>query len=88
MVALAIMGLIGVLVPLATGIITDTVAGSARPFERIARGATDVGALNWLSNLVPHYQPSSRGTLSFYCLVIVACIGLKGLMSFLSLIHI
>jgi ATP-binding cassette, subfamily B, multidrug efflux pump len=84
MVALAIMGLIGVIVPLATGIITDTVAGSARPFERIARGATDIGALNALSNLIPHYQPSSRGTLSFYCLVIVACIALKGLMSFLT----
>jgi len=84
MVALAIMGLIGVIVPLATGIITDTVAGSARPFERLARGATDVGALNWLSNLLPHYQPNSRGTLSFYCLVIVVCIGLKGLMSFLT----
>ena len=84
MVALAVMGLIGVLVPLATGIITDTVAGSARPFERIARGATDLGALNSLSNLIPHYQPNSRGTLSFYCLVIVACIALKGLMSFLT----
>jgi ATP-binding cassette subfamily B multidrug efflux pump len=84
MVALAIMGLIGVIVPLATGIITDTVAGSARPFEQVAHGATDIGALNRLSNLIPHYQPSSRGTLSFYCLVIVVCIALKGLMSFLT----
>jgi ATP-binding cassette, subfamily B, multidrug efflux pump len=84
MVALAIMGLIGVIVPLATGIITDTVAGSARPFEQVAHGATDLGALNRLSNLIPHYQPNSRGTLSFYCLVIVVCIGLKGLMSFLT----
>ncbi|HXC49149.1 MAG TPA: ABC transporter ATP-binding protein [Candidatus Sulfotelmatobacter sp.] len=84
MVALAIMGLIGVIVPLATGIITDTVAGSARPFEQVAHGATDLGALNRLSSLIPHYQPNSRGTLSFYCLIIVACIGLKGLMSFLT----
>ncbi|HTA59812.1 MAG TPA: ABC transporter ATP-binding protein [Candidatus Baltobacteraceae bacterium] len=84
MVALAIMGLIGVIVPLATGIITDTLAGSARPFEQVAHGATDLGALNRLSSLIPHYQPSSRGTLSFYCLVIVVCIGLKGLMSFLT----
>jgi ATP-binding cassette subfamily B multidrug efflux pump len=85
MVALAIMGLIGVIVPLATGIITDTVAGSARPFEQVAPGVTtDVGALHRLSNLIPHYQPSSRGTLSFYCLVIVVCIALKGLMSFLT----
>jgi len=65
MVALAIMGLIGVLVPLATGIITDTLAGSARPFEQVAHGATDIGALNRLSNLIPHYQPSSRGNAEF-----------------------
>ena len=84
MVALAIMGLIGVIVPVATGIITDTLAGSARPFEQVAHGATDLGALNRLSNLIPHYQPGSRGTLSFYCLIIVVCIGLKGLMSFLT----
>jgi ATP-binding cassette, subfamily B, multidrug efflux pump len=84
MVALAIMGLIGVIVPLATGIITDTLAGSARPFEQVAHGATDIGALNRLSNLIPRYLPNSRGTLSFYCLVIVVCIGLKGLMSFLT----
>src|SRR5260370_11645387 len=84
MVVVGIMGLIGVIGPLATGIITDTLAGSARPFEQVAHGATDLGALNRLSNLIPHYQPSSRGTLSFYCLVIVVCIGLKGLMSFLT----
>jgi ATP-binding cassette subfamily B protein len=82
--ALAIMGLIGVIVPLATGIITDTLAGSERPFERIAHGASDLGALNRLSNLVPHYLPSNRGTLVFYCLLIVACMALKGLMSFLT----
>jgi ATP-binding cassette, subfamily B, multidrug efflux pump len=85
MVALAIMGLIGVLVPLATGIITDAVAGSARPFERVAPGVTaDIGALQWLSNHIPYYQAGSRGTLAFYCLVIVGCIALKGLMSFLT----
>src|SRR5258708_9333019 len=44
MVVLAIMGLIGVIVPLATGIITDTLAGSARPFEQVAHGASDLGA--------------------------------------------
>jgi ATP-binding cassette, subfamily B, multidrug efflux pump len=85
LVALAIMGLIGVIVPLATGIITDAVAGSARPFERVAPGVTaDIGALQWLSNHIPYYQASSRGTLGFYCLVIVGCIALKGLMSFLT----
>jgi ATP-binding cassette subfamily B protein len=85
LVALAIMGLIGVIVPLATGIITDTLAGSARPFEQVAPGVTaDVGALQWLSNHIPSYQAGSRGTLVVYCLVIVVCIALKGLMSFLT----
>ena len=34
LLTLALMGLIGSIVPLTTGIITDTVAGSQRPFER------------------------------------------------------
>ena len=32
MVTLALMGIVGNVVPLATGVITDTLAGSARPF--------------------------------------------------------
>jgi ATP-binding cassette, subfamily B, multidrug efflux pump len=84
MVTLLLMGLIGSIVPLATGIITDTVAGSARPFERAMHGATDVGPLNWLSGLVPYYAPNSRRTLVIYCLLLVACISIKGVLSFLS----
>ena len=84
LVTLLLMGLVGNIVPLATGIITDTVAGSARPFEQVTHGANDVGLLNWLSRIVPHYEPHSRKTLSFYCLLVVVCIVLKGLMSFLT----
>ncbi len=84
LLTLALMGLVGAIVPLATGIITDTLAGSGRPFERIAHGATDVSPLNWLSNIVPHYRPSNSGTLKFYCLVVVFCIAIKGIMSFLT----
>jgi ATP-binding cassette, subfamily B, multidrug efflux pump len=84
MLTLALMGLVGAIVPLATGIITDTLTGSARPFERFTHGATDITPLNWLSNIVPHYQPSDRGTLLFYCLIVVVCIAFKGLMSFLT----
>jgi ATP-binding cassette, subfamily B, multidrug efflux pump len=84
LLTLALMAFIGNLIPLATGIVTDTVAGSARPFERTTYGANDVGPLNWLSTRIPHYEPKSRGTLKFYCLLVVVCIALKGVMSFLT----
>jgi ATP-binding cassette, subfamily B, multidrug efflux pump len=82
LLTLVLMGLIGNIVPLATGIITDTLAGSPRPFELAAHGAKDVAPLNWLSNLVPSYQPHSRRTLWIYCLILIGCIALKGLLSF------
>ncbi|MGB7436848.1 MAG: hypothetical protein WBW49_15655, partial [Candidatus Acidiferrum sp.] len=47
LLTLVIMGLIGNIVPLATGIITDTLAGSSRPFELATHGAHDVAPLNW-----------------------------------------
>jgi ATP-binding cassette, subfamily B, multidrug efflux pump len=82
LVTLALMGLVGNIVPLATGVITDTLAGSQRPFERATHGAADVVPLNWLSSLVPYYQPHSRRTLAIYCLILVVCIAIKGVMSF------
>jgi ATP-binding cassette subfamily B multidrug efflux pump len=84
LLTLVLMGLVGNIVPLATGVITDTLAGSQRPFERALHGAGDVAPLNWLSNLIPYYEPHSRRTLAIYCLILVACIGLKGVMSFLT----
>ena len=84
MIALVLMGLIGSVVPLTTGIITDTVAGSSRPFERAVHGANDVGPLNWLSHIVPYYAPNSRHTLAIYCLFLILCIAIKGVLSFLS----
>jgi ATP-binding cassette subfamily B multidrug efflux pump len=82
LLTLIVMGLVGSIVPLTTGVITDTLAGSQRPFERAMHGANDVAPLNWLSNLVPYYQPNSRHTLAIYCLILIACISLKGVMSF------
>jgi ATP-binding cassette, subfamily B, multidrug efflux pump len=79
---LVLMSLIGSIIPLATGVITDTLAGSSRPFELATHGAADVTPLNWLSNLVPYYQPHSRQTLLIYVLLLVACITVKGIMSF------
>lgn len=78
---LAFMGLIGNLVPIATGIITDTLAGSARPFAHPDRGAALVDS-DWLSRIIPYYQPNSRHTLLIYCLILVACIAIKGVLSF------
>ncbi len=82
LLTLVVMGLIGSVVPLATGIITDTLAGSARPFEISADGAMDVAPLNRLSNLVPSYQPNSRHTLLIYVLILIGCIVVKGVMSY------
>ena len=82
LLTLALMGIIGNVVPLATGIITDTLAGSPRPFSHPVNGVAGTMGVNWLGDHVPYYQPSSRSTLLFYCLVVVVCIGLKGLFSF------
>jgi ATP-binding cassette subfamily B protein len=81
LVALALMGVVGNVVPLATGIIIDVLAGSARPFSN---GASGVGALagSWLSRAVPFYAPHSRHTLGIYCLLLVGFIALKGILSF------
>ncbi|MDP9148125.1 MAG: ABC transporter ATP-binding protein/permease [Acidobacteriota bacterium] len=81
LLTLAIMGIVGNIVPLATGIIIDVLAGSARPFSS---STTGVGALpaTWLSRIVPFYSPHSRYTLGIYCLLLVGFIALKGILSF------
>jgi len=82
LLTLALMGIIGNIVPLATGIITDTLAGSPRPFSHPMHGVAGAVGSDRLGSLVPYYQPDSRRTLGFYCLVMVVCIALKGVMSF------
>jgi ATP-binding cassette subfamily B protein len=84
LITLALMGLVGNVVPLATGIITDTLAGSTRPFAPQNQGSSTVVANDWLSNLVPYYLPHSRRTLAIYSLILVVCIAVKGVMSFLT----
>jgi ATP-binding cassette, subfamily B, multidrug efflux pump len=80
---LALMGLIGNIVPIATGIITDSLAGSARPFQPADEKPTaTMPGSDWLANLIPYYQPHSRHTIAIYCLILVLCIALKGVMSF------
>src|SRR5208337_4704973 len=57
LLTLALMGIIGNVVPLATGIITDTLAGSPRPFAHPMNGVAGTIAANWLGDLIPYYQP-------------------------------
>jgi ATP-binding cassette, subfamily B, multidrug efflux pump len=80
LLATVLMGVIGNVVPLATGIIIDVLAGSPRPFSN----GVVVGALkaNWLSTIIPFYQPSSRHTLGIYCLLLIGLIAIKGVLSF------
>ncbi len=83
LLTLALMGTVGSLVPLATGVITDTLAGSEQPFARAesATGIARMGA-SWLSRMAPYYAPHSRRTLLIYCLALVGFIALKGILSF------
>src|SRR2546428_285408 len=80
-----LMSIVGIILPLATGIMTDTLAGNAVPFEHsMQTGSPLVVALNSsnLSNSIPYYAPSSRRTLGIYCLIVVLCVGIKGVLSF------
>src|SRR5260221_1157535 len=80
-----LMGIIGNVIPLATGVITDTLAGSAAPFEHSSEphaGAATVLVGSKLGRSIPFYAPSSRTTLGIYCLIVIECVGLKGLLSF------
>jgi ATP-binding cassette subfamily B protein len=81
MVALALMGIVGNVVPLSIGIIFDVLAGSERPFSNGVPGAGTLHA-GWLSRMVPFYAPHSRHTLLIYCLLLIGFIALKGVLSF------
>src|SRR6266852_3113889 len=80
MLALALTSVIGNVIPLATGVMTDILAGSDRPFETNTRAQALAGG--WLSRDIPFYSPHSRHALGIYCLVLVVCVLLKGAMSF------
>ena len=81
-----LMGIIGNVIPLATGVMTDTLAGNPVPFEHssatheraLAPGLTGPA----LSRSIPYYAPSSTRTLGIYCLVVIFCVVIKGILSF------
>jgi len=83
LITLVLMSAIGNVIPLATGIITDTLTGSPRPFAHALNdeGAPAIGA-GWLTRVIPFYQPHSRHTVMLYCLLLVLCVAIKGVLSF------
>src|SRR5436853_3904846 len=79
------MGVVGNILPRATGVMTDTLAGNAVPFEHSTQaGAPVVLGMNAskLSRFIPFYAPNSRRTLGIYCFIVVLCIAIKGVLSF------
>jgi len=86
LVTVLLMGVVGNVIPLATGVMTDTLAGNPVPFEHSS--ATHervlVPGLNGsaLSRSIPYYAANSKHTLGIYCLVVVVCVVIKGLLSF------
>jgi ATP-binding cassette, subfamily B, multidrug efflux pump len=83
LLTLALMGVVGSLIPLATGVITDTLAGSPQPFAHANAGpAATIAASSWLGRMIPYYAPGSRHTLGIYCLVLILCVLVKGYLSF------
>ena len=81
-----LMGIIGNVLPLATGVMTDTLAGNSAPFAesagRMAALHDAMPQLQRLSHAIPYYAPNSRRTLGIYCLIVVFCVAIKGLLSF------
>jgi hypothetical protein len=77
---LALTSVVGNVIPLATGVMTDILAGSSQPFQTSAHGQLISGS--WLGRAIPFYAPHSRHALGIYCLVLVVCVLLKGAFSF------
>jgi len=80
-----LMGVVTNVIPLAAGVLTDTLAGSPVPFESSGgKGPALATALrvSALSRAIPYYAPNSRRTLAIYCLIVVLCVAVKGVLSF------
>ncbi|HXM95788.1 MAG TPA: ABC transporter ATP-binding protein [Candidatus Dormibacteraeota bacterium] len=81
LLTLALMGIVGNAIPLATGIIIDDLAGSSQPFANGEHGLNGMTG-TWLSRVIPFYAPRSRHTLGIYCLLLIGFVALKGALSF------
>ena len=72
MLCLVSTSLVGNVIPLTTGVITDVIAGSSRPFESSSQGHLLSGSS--LSRSIPFYAPHSRHALGIYCLILLVCV--------------
>ncbi len=79
MLALALMGIVGTLMPLAFGVIMDCLSGNAQPLGRLAEMSPRISQF-----LLYGYAPRSIRTLAIYCLAALIIVALKGLFSFWS----
>jgi ATP-binding cassette, subfamily B, multidrug efflux pump len=68
------------IIPLATGVITDILAGSSRPFQTGSQGQLFAGS--WLTRSIPFYAPHSRHALGIYCLFLLLFVLIRGVFSF------
>ena len=82
MFALVVASIAQNVIPLATGVLTDILAGSARPFETSVQG--HLLADSWLSRMIPYYVPHSRHALGIYCLLLIALVSLRAVLSFVT----
>src|SRR5438105_458064 len=87
LVMVFLMGVVTNVLPLATGVMTDTLAGSPAPFEHsVEKGKgpalAAVPRLSRLSRAIPFYAPNSRQTVGIYCLIVIFCVAIKGVLSF------
>src|SRR4029077_5940328 len=82
MFALVVSSVAQNVIPLATGVLTDILAGSAHPFEQSAQGRLLAGS--WLSRMIPYYSPHSRHALGIYCLLLIALVSMRAVFSFLT----
>jgi ATP-binding cassette, subfamily B, multidrug efflux pump len=77
LVTLAVMGIVGTLLPLSFGVIMDCLAGSPQPLGRLSQAWPRL-----VQFLIPDYQPSSARTVMIYCLIALVIVLLKGVFSF------
>ncbi|HMD07851.1 MAG TPA: ABC transporter ATP-binding protein [Candidatus Acidoferrum sp.] len=82
MFALVVSSVAQNVIPLATGVLTDILAGSSRPFEKSAQG--QLLADSWLSRMIPYYSPHSRRALGIYCLMLIGLVTLRAVLSFVT----
>ncbi|PWT88221.1 MAG: ABC transporter ATP-binding protein [Proteobacteria bacterium] len=83
----ALMSVVGNLIPLVTGIMTDVLANNPLPFQHADSAVRQTAnrlpfAGSTLAHHIPFYAPGSRRALAIYCLLVVAFVAIKGVLSF------